>query len=150
MKKGLPQCDDQRLLLFNRHNQERALDVRRQGPADVEEYRTFLVESICQTMEWTFWLEDELVAVSTVDYGATGLSAVYCYFNPDHGSLSLGTYSILKLFQFAEETGRTYVYLGLYVAENRHLKYKSRFVPQERRVKYKWIPFANAPGNETE
>jgi arginine-tRNA-protein transferase len=69
------------------------------------------------------------------------LSAVYTYFDPQFEKLSLGTYAILKQMQLAENTGRKYVYLGLYVAENQHLNYKARFTPQERLIDGRWVTF---------
>ncbi len=134
-----PICDHRRVQLFNLHNQGRGLDIRRQGPADEDEYRSFLVDSCCETEEWSYWLDETLVAVAIVDYGTTSLSAVYCYYDPAYSKLSLGTYSILKQLQYAAEQGRTYVYLGLYVADNQHLNYKARFLPQERLIDGHWV-----------
>ena len=51
---------------------------------------------------------------------------------------SLGTYAILKQLQWAKESGRKFVYLGMYVANNSHLNYKARFGPQERLFDGKW------------
>ena len=39
------------------------------------------------------------------------------------------------------ESDRKYVYLGMYVAENRHLNYKARFMPQERFVNGCWVKY---------
>jgi len=137
----LPSIDSDRLALFNRHRLVRGL-----GEMDQEyqsnEYESFLVDSCCaETLEISFWSERTLIAVSIVDCGLNSLSAVYTYFEPAFSRLSLGTYSILKQFEFAQKTDRQYVYLGMYVAENHHLSYKSRFVPQERWIGGRWLPF---------
>lgn len=141
MRRGLPTNDLARVALFNLHNRERGLDVRKQGPADADEYQSFLVESCCPTEELSYWIDDTLVGVAIVDFATHSLSAVYCFFNPDESRLSIGTYSILKQIQLAEQTDRAWVYLGLYVAENQHLSYKARFVPQQRLIDEKWIDF---------
>ncbi len=139
VERGPPQSDKRRVALFNAHNQQRGLDVRNQGKADVEEYRSFLVETCCHSEELAYWQGDRLVGVAIIDYAQHSISAVYCYFDPEETKLSIGTYSILKQLQLAAATGRKWLYLGLYVAENRHLSYKARFVPQERLLTDEWV-----------
>jgi arginine-tRNA-protein transferase len=123
------------------HRNQRELG---QGDREYEasDYEGFLVDTCCDsTIEIQFRKEDQLVAVSIVDCGTESLSAVYTYFDPQFEKLSLGTYAILKQMQLAENTGRKYVYLGLYVAENQHLNYKARFTPQERLIDGRWVTF---------
>ncbi len=138
---GEPDYSDEKLRLFNMHRNQRELG---QGDREYEDsdYEGFLVDTCCDTtLELRFHRDSQLVAVSIVDCGTESLSAVYTYFDPQLEKLSLGTYAILKLLQFAESTGRKYVYLGLYVAENRHLNYKARFTPQERLIDGEWVSF---------
>jgi arginine-tRNA-protein transferase len=78
---------------------------------------------------------------------------VYFYFDPDEGKRSLGTFSVLaELAWWRRQKGR-YHYLGLYVEDCRHLVYKARFFPHERRVGGVWTRFPsasqpeNSPGN---
>jgi arginine-tRNA-protein transferase len=92
-------------------------------------------------MELRFYLKDSLVAVSVIDVGTLSISAVYTYFDPAHGKLSLGTYSVLKQIEMAQNAGMQWVYLGLYVEKNSHLSYKARFKPQERFINSKWVEF---------
>jgi arginine-tRNA-protein transferase len=134
-----PVYSDEKLCLFNNHRHHRELgDGDRQY--ETVDYEGFLVESCCQsTLEMQIRFRDRLVAVSIIDCGADSLSAVYTYFDPEFEKLSLGTYAILKQLQLAERTGRTYVYLGMYVAENSHLNYKARFAPQERFIRGAWV-----------
>ncbi|WP_164104627.1 arginyltransferase [Candidatus Laterigemmans baculatus] len=134
-----PMADRSRVDLLNRHRDERNL-ASSGGPLSLADYEAFLVESCCDTQELSYWMGERLVALATVDLGATSLSAVYCFFDPDCAKLSLGTYSILKQIELAAATSRRYVYLGMYVAGNPHLNYKSRFVPQERRIDGRWQP----------
>jgi arginine-tRNA-protein transferase len=133
-----PEYSDEKLLLFNTHRTQRDLG-QDDGEYHCSEYEGFLVDSCCEsTIEIQFRIEGQLVAVSIVDCGAESFSAVYTYFDPKFGKLSLGSYAILKLLQLARQTERRYVYLGMYVAENRHLRYKARFTPQERLVNGRW------------
>jgi len=140
-----PHCDPTRLALFNRHREERGL-----GEWDISygesDYEGFLVDSCCAaTYELGYWKDESLVGASIIDCGESSISAVYTYFDPAYGKLSLGTYSILKQIQLAKQTQRQYVYLGMYVAPNRHLSYKSRFLPQQRFIDGEWIDFPAAP-----
>jgi leucyl-tRNA---protein transferase len=138
-----PILNDARLALFNLHRVRRGL-----GEADSDyrasDYEGFLVQTCCEdTVELSFWCEDSLVAVSIVDCGRASLSAVYTFFDPDYSKLSPGTYSILKQIQLARITDRSFVYLGMYVSQNTHLSYKSRFTPQQRHKNGKWISFSD-------
>jgi arginine-tRNA-protein transferase len=132
-----PQVDLERLTLLNRHRSERELG---QGTRlSLDDYRCFLIESCCETRELTYWYQNKLAAVATIDLGVESVSAVYCFFDPSLHRFSLGTYSILKQIQLAQNTSRQYLYLGMYVANNSHLNYKARFQPQERLVGQTWI-----------
>ena len=140
VKAGPMLSDPIRVELFNKHRQMRGLS-RDEVPIDEEGYRSFLVESCCDTLELSFWHRDQLAAVSIVDVAKQSLSAVYTFFDPDLARFSLGTYSILKQLEQVARTGRTYLYLGMYVADNKHLNYKARFLPQQRLVNRVWQLF---------
>jgi arginine-tRNA-protein transferase len=99
---------------------------------DDDEYTSFLVASWNPTTEISYWLGDQLVAVAITDVGAQALSAVYCYFDPSYDKLSLGTYSILTQLRIARQQNMRWLYLGMYVAANQHLRYKARYRPHER------------------
>ncbi|EMI19415.1 Arginine-tRNA-protein transferase, predicted, prokaryotic [Rhodopirellula maiorica SM1] len=135
-----PSVDSLRVEIFNQHRQVRNLGLSDE-PVDEDAYRSFLADSCCQTRELSIWKDGELIAVSIVDLGRESTSAVYTHFRPEHGRYSLGTYAVLKQIEWAAATGRRYVYLGMYVAENDHLNYKSRFKPQQRLIDGKWIDF---------
>ncbi len=139
---GRPILDEQRLVTFNRHRCQRGLGAE-DSMYRAEDYENFLVDScLAQSIELSFWMKEELIAVSIVDCGRLSLSAVYTYFDPKYSKLSLGTYSILKQIEFARDSGRQFAYLGMYVSENRHLNYKARFTPQERWIDGRWVTFS--------
>lgn len=140
MRVGPMQSDQARVSLFNLHRLGRNLS-RDEEPVEEDGYRSFLVESCCDTVELSFWLADRLVAVAIVDHAKHSLSAVYTYFDPSLSRYSLGTYAILKQFQRASQWGLTYLYLGMYVATNLHLNYKARFLPQQRLIDGQWYDF---------
>lgn len=135
-----PMVDARRLELFNRHRIERALSC---GEPEVgeSEYRSFLIQSHVDVAELSLWYQDRLVAVSITDAGADSLSAVYCYFDPDFDRLSLGTFAILQQIECARQQGFRWLYLGMMVANNAHLRYKIHYRPHQRRIQGQWIPF---------
>ena len=138
---GRPDADADRLELYERHKLGRGLTTEQHEPVTEEVYRSFLSESCCQTIELRYLLDDVLVGVAITDVSASSLSAVYCYFDPEHHRLSIGTYSILKQIELARTWGLDFLYLGLYVAGNRHMSYKARFRPHERLIKGTWRRF---------
>lgn len=140
---GEPTMDARRLELFNEHRQQRGLGGDGE-PIDADAYRSFLVDTCCETMELSVTLRDRLVGVSIVDIGRQSTSAVYTQYDPHVARYSLGTYAILKQIQWARQTSRKFVYLGMYVAANEHLNYKARFQPQQRLVAGKWTEFDDA------
>lgn len=137
-----PSLDESRLAIFNLHRTHRGLGST-DGQYRTEDYVGFLVDTcLTESLEFSYWLDDSLVGVSIVDCGRTSISAVYTYFDTTFSKLSIGTYSILKQIEFARDTGRQYLYLGMYVSDNQHLSYKARFSPQERWIGGEWVGFA--------
>ncbi|QEF99525.1 arginyl-tRNA-protein transferase [Stieleria maiorica] len=145
---GRVQIDAERLRLFNGHRAARQLSQR--GPADLADYHEFLVATCVETAELTFRLGGKLIGISIVDLGRDSLNAVYTHFDPVFGRYCIGTLAVLKQIQWAIETERTYVYLGLFVAENRHLNYKERFRPQQRLLDGVWQTVAEANGPDAD
>jgi len=80
----------------------------------------------------------ELRAADGALYGAglydpldDGLSAVYSFFDPEHGKRSLGTLLVLALIDEARRRKLAYVYLGYWIEGSAKMSYKSRFRPLE-------------------
>ena len=142
---GRPQVDDERVELFNRHRRLRGLGSG-QAAADSDDYRGFLVETPLDSWELAIEREGRLVGVAIVDQAADSLSAVYTYFDPDESRYSLGTFAILRQVERGRALGLRYLYLGMYVAENRHLNYKAKFLPQQRLSRGRWIDFDGTNG----
>lgn len=132
--------DSQRVAMFNRHRRLRNLATDR-SDIDAFGYEHFLVQSCCETFELRYYLEDQLVAVAICDQGQDSMSAVYTFFEPEHDSLSLGVYSILSQIQRCRERGWRHLYLGYYIAESPHMRYKAAYLPHERRIGGVWQRF---------
>jgi arginine-tRNA-protein transferase len=142
---GEPVADAERVALYNRHKALRGLSAG-QGEVDVRSYREFLAMTCCDTIEIRYRLGRELVGVAIADRSSEALSAVYCYYDPSYERLGLGTYSILKQLELCAMWELRYLYLGLYIGESLHMRYKARFLPHERLLDGKWQEFTRAAG----
>jgi arginine-tRNA-protein transferase len=143
---GPPQCDQTRVDLFNRHKQGRGLAAE-EGELDLHGYFSFLLDSCTKTLEFSYWAEEQLVAVAISDRGARSLNAVYCYYDPSFEQVSLGTYNVLKQVETCRAWGLDYLYLGLYIAASPRMNYKARFLPHERLVGGAWRRFEKSRGS---
>lgn len=130
----------EKVALYNRHKMERGLTTS-DGLIDAEGYEQFLAESCTDTIEIRYVLQGLLVGVAIADRAADALSAVYCFYDPSFSRLSLGTYSVLKQLALCRQWGLRYLYLGLYVAGNRAMAYKARYLPHERLIDGAWRRF---------
>jgi arginine-tRNA-protein transferase len=137
---GEPVADQERVALYNRHKALRGLSAG-QGEVDVRSYREFLAMTCCDTIEIRYRMQGVLVGVAIADRSSEALSAVYCYYDPAQERLGLGTYSILKELELCRMWGLRYLYLGLYIAESMHMRYKARFLPHERLLEGRWLEF---------
>ena len=133
-------CDAHRLELYNRHKFERNL-ASSERKMTAASYEGWLINTCVETKEFRYFLNDELIGISIVDFGARDISSVYFYFNPDHSDRSLGTFSALVEIQWMQRCEMRYYYLGLYVESCQHLNYKARYYPHERRVLGEWRRF---------
>jgi leucyl-tRNA---protein transferase len=90
---------------------------------------------------------DHLVAVSHLDITANAMSAVYCYYDMSYHRFSPGKFAVYKEIEMAKEMGIKWLYLGYYIPQNRHTKYKIQFKPNQLMTDdYKWIDFLDAKG----
>jgi leucyl-tRNA---protein transferase len=141
---GPPVADTRRVELYNRHKQGRGLGAA-DGSIDLDGYRAFLVETCCDSFELRMYADDLLVGVSVVDRGFSSLSAVYCFYDPNHSHLSLGTYAIIREIELCRAWGMRYLYLGLYVQGSAAMAYKARFLPHQQRQNGRWVDVQETP-----
>ncbi len=134
---GAPEVDDERLALFNRHKLERGLSASGE-PLTATAYLAWLVQTCVDTREFRYLVGDRLVAVSVLDVGQTSVSSVYHYFDPAEERRSLGVFSALAEIAWAASQGYDWYYLGFYVSDCAHLRYKADYRPNERRVGGVW------------
>jgi leucyl-tRNA---protein transferase len=101
-------------------------------------YGEFFCNTITDTVQVQFRLEDRLVGASIVDMGTNFMNAVYFYFDPRHGNRSLGTYNILTLIDICRKLGLAYLYLGYFIAGVPAMSYKEKFRPHQLLLQNGW------------
>lgn len=140
---GPPTATPEKVALFNAHKSARGLVDAGDDPMLSEAYAGWLVHTCFDTVEMRYYLGDRLVGVGILDLGREAASSVYFYFDPDPevARLSPGVYSVLQELDFCRTTGRSHLYLGLYVAGCDQLNYKARYFPHERLVDGDWRRF---------
>lgn len=148
---GPPIIDDARVALFNRHQSVRGLRKHERELTDID-YAGFLIERPVEAFELRYFLPtdegDQLVGIAITDRGKDAWSAVYTFYEPElpeeHRSLSLGTFSVLVQLELARRANVRFVYLGLAIQENEHMRYKFAFLPHERRIDGAWKAFGKS------
>jgi len=130
---GEPVVDEVRLALYRRwhesREEERGWKPDRIG---IESYAMQFCFPHAAAREFSYWEEQDLVAVGIADETQRALSAVYCYYDPERAHLSLGTLNVLRALDYARHRCLAHVYLGYRVEGCTSLRYKGRFQPQER------------------
>ena len=110
------------------------------------QYRSFLRSEWADTVFVEFRRDARLLAVAVSDHLPDAHSAVYTFYDPDFESRSLGTYCILWQIERACRAGHDWLYLGYWIAECGKMRYKERFLPQERLIDRAWVPFGHRAG----
>lgn len=103
-----------------------------------EDYRRFLTSGWSDTQFVEFRLKKRLLAVTVIDRLPEGLSAVYTFYTPEHGTRSLGRYAILWQIQEAQRLGLPYVYLGYWIDGCTKMGYKLEYQPLEGLIDGEW------------
>jgi len=101
-------------------------------------YREFFLNSIVDSIQMQFRINDRLVGTSILDIGANWLNGVYFYFDPDEAKRSLGTYNILQLIKICQRWGIGYLYLGYYISDVSAMSYKEKFNPHHFFINNRW------------
>jgi arginine-tRNA-protein transferase len=139
---GPPSPSERSYSLYRRHQ----LRFEHRSSSTYEQYvRSFFSPTYGNT-QLSVFLDDTLVSVLHLDVTSVSLSAVYCYYDTDFVSRSLGTFSILRALRYAREWRVEKCYLGYVVDGNRHMMYKSRYRPNQVLLGDGWVDFRNENG----
>ncbi len=143
---GLPTTSAEKVALYNRHKAERGLRIGTER-IDAAGYEQFLVETCADTFEISYRHRGALVGVAVTDRASDALSAVYFLYDPSYAHLSPGVYSILTQLSLCRRWGLRHLYLGLYVAGCRAMRYKAGYLPHERLIDGRWRRFEKCRRN---
>lgn len=132
-----PDSGDEFYRLYERYIHERHADGDMYPPGRAQ-YEDFLVSDYGSTRFLTARLRGRLLACMVFDILGDGLSAVYCFYDPDEQHRSPGTFMILTLSRIAAALGLPYNYLGYYVHGSRKMEYKRQFFPLEEYSDNRW------------
>jgi arginyl-tRNA--protein-N-Asp/Glu arginylyltransferase len=130
---GIPCLTEDKLALYDRYHafQSQQKDWPQHSAGDADHYLEAFISNPFATEEWCYYRQDTLVGVGYVDVLASGLSAIYFFYEPEERRSSPGTWNILYLIEQARQRGLPYVYLGYYVADCPSLSYKANFRPNQ-------------------
>jgi leucyl-tRNA---protein transferase len=74
----------------------------------------------------------ELIAAVLVDLLDDGVSLIYSFYDPALAQRSLGTFIILDMIRRTDRMALPNTYLGFWINQSNKMRYKGRFLPQER------------------
>jgi leucyl-tRNA---protein transferase len=112
--------------LYQRYLAARHVDGGMDDPNEAD-FSRFLLSSWSQTEFIEFRMYGRLLSVAVTDVTPSGLSAVYCFFDPSEAARSLGTFAILSQIELARAAGLAAVYLGFWIDGHEKMHYKSKF-----------------------
>ena len=126
-----PWVSDEHIALYNKYHQYKA---KRDGWKHTDISRTEYFETFVEGAhefgkELRYYIDGKLVCIDLIDILDDGISAIYCYYDPDYPRYSLGTYSLLYQIEVAEALGLDWVYLGYWVDGYKSFEYKKNFQP---------------------
>ncbi len=110
--------------LFHRHTQR----FRDQQPLSVYSFLHPEAASVpVPGFEFSVFEGTQLIACSFVHAGQDALSATYCFFEPEYGRRSLGSFTMLLELQLAMELGKQHYYHGYCYDVPSQFDYKLNF-----------------------
>lgn len=115
--------------LFDRHKQRFKSGV----PRSLYDFLSFDPSNTpCQALEICVYDDENLLAASFFDVGATSISSVYAMFAPEERERSLGIFTMLLEIDFALKSEKSFYYQGYAYEEKSFYDYKKRFRALEK------------------
>lgn len=128
---------DEHFNLYQKYINSRHSDGNMINP-EAKDFSNFLYSPWSNTSFIEVRNNGRLIACATTDYTHSGLSAVYCYFDPEESKRSPGTYCVIQQILRAKEMNFKYLYMGYLIKDCRKMEYKANFQPLEILVNNKW------------
>lgn len=114
-------------------------------PASRASYDEFLIQGFGNSFFLNAEYQGQLIGVMVFDLMDDGLSAVYCFYEPEFKETTIGTAMILKLSELATALGKDFNYLGYWVKGCQKMDYKTKFSPLEGYINGKWSHIDEKP-----
>lgn len=135
-----PAVSDEYFDLYRRYINQRHADGD-MYPADLSQFRSFLVEGRPEALFYELRHQGRLVGVAVVDELDNALSAIYTFFEPDLPARSLGVFAVLWLLSEAKRRSLAHVYLGYWIKDCQKMSYKSDYQPLELLSQDRWVTY---------
>jgi arginine-tRNA-protein transferase len=115
---------DESIVLFERHKRRFKSGI----PNSLYDFLSTRPSAVpCEALQVTVRLDKRLLAASYFDVGSRTVSAIYGMFDPDLPGRSLGIFTMLKVIEFAIESGKEFYYQGYAYEGSSFYDYKKRF-----------------------
>ena len=134
-----PECSEAHFALYRRYLAARHPGGGMDNPTP-ESFRQFLVGDWSRTRFLEMRRDGKLLAVAVTDRVRDGLSAVYCFFEPEASRRGLGNFALLSQIRLAREAGLRWLYLGYWIESSKKMAYKGRFRPAQGFIAGGWRP----------
>ncbi len=127
----IPTMTKEHLALFKKYHDhmEHKREWENHGVSANSYYASFVHGYNDFGYEILYYDGEKLIGVDLIDILPQGISSIYFYYDPDYEPYSLGTYTILKQIELAQDRHLPWIYLGYYVKECQSLNYKNRYKP---------------------
>lgn len=126
-----PTLTQEHLTLFHRYHTYKHKTRNWEPPkVDPRNYHASFVYGHADFGYEILYFEGErLIAVDLIDVLDEGISSLYCYYDPEYRSHTLGKYTLLEQISLAKRLGLKWIYLGYYVESCPSLAYKADYTP---------------------
>ncbi|RMH23137.1 MAG: arginyltransferase [Acidobacteria bacterium] len=130
---GRPGISAEQLDLYHRYHaaQSDRRGWRRHSVSPADYYQSFIEGGEDFARELLIRQRERLLAVALFDRLPEALSAVYCYYDPDHRDRGLGVMAVLQEIGLAQRLKLPHLYLGYWIEDNRSMSYKARYRPHQ-------------------
>lgn len=96
-----------------------------------EYQRSYVDGNLKEAREILYVRDDQLIGVALSDILPQAISSIYCYYDHDFDSLSIGRFSILAQIKMAKALNIPYIYLGYWIKDHLSMGYKKEYSPFE-------------------
>lgn len=145
IKIGEPRYCEEKFRLYLKH--KKRFQSLQDDVEDEQNFRLSFYVPAPFGVEFEYYLGSRLVGVALADITSKSFSAIYTFYDVPDSRASLGTFSILKQVEYCKAHCIKFFYLGYFIANNKSLRYKANFRPNEIYVDQEWRPLRNAAGD---